>query len=1018
MNQSGQQNISPQARGVISGNTSSGLKYQSHNAFSQNELLSTRQNQHGRDDTEDESQSQDLSFLSSSNNDNFKHGMTGSNLSKENTLDSKQTQHIDDNGRFSLYSQISENHVKISTPNYQGISSNSIAQNQKLAETFLTSLEEFNRIQGQPLSSCPLINDRKVNPYKLYIAVKKYGGYSSIVKNNHWHLIAHDLDIDDSEGSLRAIANIFAKFIQPFDLHVQSRINADQEPLKSQNQVIDQKQLQLSMSDQSLEEYTYRQQLEEQQQNLQKLMQNLSENEKLLNPGNIISADQKPLFPLRNNTRTVPIYNPDNPQNLQDTYGVREFSKNDIVPNLQVKPNPLIKLPHEKNQYIPKKRKIEFKGGYDVQVLSRIGTDVDSLSPEFPLFQELGTVNIHATTLGLKSQISSEVRQALDKLALVSSNPSQSILLQECPGLANALGNVGLDLLTTLQSKQISKNSKFDGLNNDDKDKKMEGTGEEDGEEEDDDDDEPDLITSVFNAYHKWDSSEKDVSFYVDSLTGDPAVSHSDQTAINSLEKTIQEDDTKFDDELVTNDDRTYGLKDSGETERKIKNFGFPTYIDLLDLSKNELDSLHKSKRTHSSSFWKEVLLDRLICVTMILRNLSFTDTNQSSLVEEPMIMKFVFGLIRSIAENPNLIHLKRRQLSIHKDLITLLANLGLSVTFPSAADSFCALLLILSFSAEPYPFRDKWSFDSISSDNENKNAIYFGEYNPTVHRYLGCAVDALAKIIPRDPPNRTFFHEIFLNTCTDEEYLMLLEQYLQGRKLQPFEFLTKVFALVISTVPRSDFRVIPKALELRIPLLHQSLLVAENLVSMIPEYGFFNDIILGYSSLDNDKRSTGIYQSILEEQKKYNVSLKWLDAIEGFGPTLLRASCVLGAILQSKSQVGNGNDRNPFSNVTKRSVSILRELGEKAMLFETSRDASCDNNYLTDINFKTEYVSSANEIFNFYQHLPPGILPTTEALFGALLTSNMNEAVVSQLCQFSEEGINYIRVMKRAKRK
>lgn len=859
----------------------------------------------------------------------------------------------------------------------QAQNQSAVSHTQKLIEKFTKSLAEFNQRRGLSLSDLT-VNNTYIHPYRLYALVKKCGGLNQTNQNQQWPLIAKELDLGMDVTVGEKVASQYSKYIHPFELHLQSQ---SVQQLQQGNQ--DQSNSN-SVSDAS------------QPSRLQEHQRNFSNTSvSSMSSGNTpaVTSDSVNISKEKANS---------NPSGgIKDKKSLKADLKNSKVSkdaDSKIRPKPHVMVPTSDFLYLPQKHKIEYKGGYDVQVLSRLGTEVDALSPEFPLFQELGTVHIHSITFALKSQSSGEIRQALDKLALVSSNPSQNILLQNCPGLGDALGSVGLDLLQTLLSdKQSSLRNKYDthkdfNIFSEREDNKMDAENSNE-DEDDDDDNDNDLITSIFNEFKSWNSSEKDIQFHVDSLTGDPALENDNSESIEKLNKFIQEDDNKFDNDVEMSDKNNTPLQNLTKDRTPV---GFPNYLQLLDSSKDELDSLNFSKHTSTQSFWEEVLLDRLICVTMILRNLSFTDTNQSSIVNEPAIMKFIFGLIRSLAEVPNLIHLKRRQLSIHKDLITLLANLGLNMSFPSRADAFCVLLFILSFSPESNPFES-----TIDNSKLGEKNLFFGEYNPLVHKYLGCAVDAFAKLIPCDPPNRQYLREIFLNISTDEEYLNLLDRYLQDRKLKPYEFLTDAFVLVTSTLPRSDFRVIPKALEARTPLLQQSLLVAESLVSMIPEYGFFDEQdSKETATTDSNEITTNRLEDVIEKQKIFNVAFSWLEAVIGFGPTLLRASCVLGAVLYSRP-MDSSNSNNPFAKFTRRSASILKSLGQKAMTFEIKMQKKAQADDITDNDSFNNEKSSA--------YIPPGILPTVEALFGALLTTDMNETVISQLCQLWEEGDDYV---------
>lgn len=657
---------------------------------------------------------------------------------------------------------------------------------------------------------------------------------------------------------------------------------------------------------------------------------------------------------------------------------------------------PLVRLSKMHERYLPKKRKLEFDGGYNIRELARIGSDVDTLAPDFPLFQELGMVEINAVIMALLSMIPGEVRQALDKLALLSSNPAVPIILQECPGLVTALATVGQDLLNNLKSGK--KVNTVDVL-----------PGNAPGDEPIDYESEKDLISSVFNTYRHWDERNDDVVVHVSSLTGEPTKSaFEDQDASDALDSVIAADDADFDKYMYLPEPKFNTLAEGVR-------FGFTHYEELLSGSKDEVESLRSERKSHTSTFWQEALADRLMCVTLILRNISFTDTNQPSMIQDSATLELLFGMTRSLATRPNLMVSKRRKLSLQKDLLTLFANLGLYIAIPSPADAFSVLLLILSFSPEESPYRK-------NSTGGGKTELMFAEYSPEIHRYLGCAVDALAKLILRDPPNRGYFEEVLLNICTDEQYLMMLNSHLQGRFLRPYEFLTRTFALAISAVPRSDYRVIPKALEIRKPLLHQSLLVAETLATIIPRYEAHDEIITGMSSphICPDLYAPR-YHDTLTVQRDYNVALEWLEASEGFGPSLLRAACALDAIF-SPQFVRPGGEVNPFSKITQRSIGILETLGRKAMAFEIdsfstgSSGSVCSNSSsismtptLVDTSMKSALSKIGSRRALARLRLPSKVLPTIEAILGAMLSPNMNPAVVRMLCEFSEEGINFV---------
>lgn len=840
----------------------------------------------------------------------------------------------------------------------------STPQQQKAAiEAFSRGLSDFFRQRGVNLPSFPPIAGKHIPPYFIFMAIQKLGGFAKVSQNNSWQDVLRILGLNSNPDSVREISLLYIKFIEPY--------------------------VQFRMQQSSLNQASTNNELHDSPSNT---MEHMSQNPQ------VTDINSRQIEDTHGNINSM--------QTTEEGYGLSHnigtssnISIQQQLPqtetkiyNQDLKPKPMLRLTSEKDNYVPKKRKIEFKGGYDIQLLGRLGKDADKLIPEFPVLGELGIVNLHAITQSLKSSIPGEVRQALDKLALISSNPYYNIILQECPGLADALGYIGLDLLKYLENNEpivgLDGKSK---MNDTDSAEKHLQTEDYDNDEEDG----TDLISSVFTAFCSWDKANDDITFHVDSLTGYPTNEYHNESAIEKLGNMIQDDDTNFNNEnsasvsLAANDKSTFP---------KSSYFGFSSYTDLLDLSKGEVEELHKNNKSHIASFWDESYIDRLICVTMVLRNISFTDLNQPYLAGEPTVMDFLFKLVRILGSSSEVISLRRRQLSIQKNIITLFANLGLHIIIPSIADAFSVLLLILSFSPEQYPFR---------KNADGSEFLFFGEYDPLVDRYLGCAIDSLAKMIPRDPPNRTFFHDIFLNTCNDKDYLELLNRYLQGRKLRPFEFLTRTFAMSLSTLPRSDFRVIPKALKLRASLIQQSLLVASNLSSMVPKYGYFDDIIQSLSSSQEyaSPLTESLVLPVLEAQTKVNLANIWLNSVESFGPTLLRASCTL----RPSEPASDIATTEIYNKITLRTISVLRTLSERAMSFDIAINDSLSNPESQHYSQKMEDIS---------MKVTPGVFPTFEILFSALVSNGMNPSVVSELCQLAEDHSNYFNNVKSLQQK
>lgn len=207
--------------------------------------------------------------------------------------------------------------------------------------------------------------------------------------------------------------------------------------------------------------------------------------------------------------------------------------------------------------------------------------------------------------------------------------------------------------------------------------------------------------------------------------------------------------------------------------------------------------------------------VDRLVCITTILRNLSFPpeeNHNHNFLADEEVI-KFLCVVIRYLGTRTMLLRTNANTLDFMKDLVVLLSNIAISIEIPGREQAMCLLQFLLSFAPTPGP---------ILADD----AIYFLSYDPALHPYLPHAVDALAKLLARDEPNRSHYKLIFAADADSPT---------------PYELLTRAFGLAISPVPDQprDGRPapLPPLVEARKPFVMQGLLAAEVLSSLAPGY-------------------------------------------------------------------------------------------------------------------------------------------------------------------------------------
>jgi SWI/SNF chromatin-remodeling complex subunit SWI1 len=206
--------------------------------------------------------------------------------------------------------------------------------------------------------------------------------------------------------------------------------------------------------------------------------------------------------------------------------------------------------------------------------------------------------------------------------------------------------------------------------------------------------------------------------------------------------------------------------------------------------------------------------VERLICVTTILRNASFPgeqNDNHVFLADEA-IVKFICVVIRYLGTRTMLLRSHANTLDFMKDIVVLLSNIAGTIEVPGREQALTLLQFLLAFAPTPGP-------------HKAGDSLVFSVYEPSLHPYLPHAVDALAKLLARDEPNRTHYKAIYASEASSSP---------------PHDLLNRSFALAISPLPdkvHEGIRPInfPPLVETRKPFLMQGLLAAEILASMTP---------------------------------------------------------------------------------------------------------------------------------------------------------------------------------------
>ena len=227
-------------------------------------------------------------------------------------------------------------------------------------------------------------------------------------------------------------------------------------------------------------------------------------------------------------------------------------------------------------------------------------------------------------------------------------------------------------------------------------------------------------------------------------------------------------------------------------------------YEEIVRGCRSEVDLMQECPDSGTLDYDLDRSVERLICITTILRNLTFIMDCKTTLAE-PFVLKFITTVMRYLGTRNMLLRTYRNTLDFAKDMVLFLTNLSEQIDLPGKEEASCILHFLLSFAPSPPP--------STSGSDE----IIFSSYHPSSHPYLPPAIDSLAKLLARDP-NRIYFKSIFAADVSSTP---------------PYDLLTRSFGLSISPLPSSINR--DAIIEARKPYITQGMLAGEILVSMIP---------------------------------------------------------------------------------------------------------------------------------------------------------------------------------------
>lgn len=310
------------------------------------------------------------------------------------------------------------------------------------------------------------------------------------------------------------------------------------------------------------------------------------------------------------------------------------------------------------------------------------------------------------------------------------------------------------------------------------------------------------------------------------------------------------------------------------------------SYEEVARAAKVEKMTVRRVPEFGSHEHTLDRAVDRLTCIFTILRNLSFDFDEQEVarirgqppkrlendvVLADETVMNLLCLLIRYLGTRTMLLRTSASTLELMKDAITLISNIAGASTLANKEHAECLLHFLLAFAPSPGP-------------SNRGDQLHFPTHSPELQPYLYDAIDALAKLLARDEPNRTHYKAIFAA---------------DANSTPPYDLLTKSFGLGICVLPMDFFPLQspyhPVIME-RKPLIMQGLMVTNILASLAP----------GSES---------------------GVARSWLGSSNGFASALMHFIWLLSHETGPQNQ---GRDID-FSYMIRLAVATLQKLTEKS---------------------------------------------------------------------------------------
>ena len=390
-----------------------------------------------------------------------------------------------------------------------------VQQLQQRAQHFMQSLHEFMSKRGTPIQARYAIDGKPINLFQLYALVMREGTSSKVSANNLWSRVAQmcDLPVDSDPSIAQQLQDLYKTTLGAYE---ETFIKVQLTRLAQQRQQQHQQQQQSTLQPQQVQgpppqsntpplsqppqqqQQVYQAQIAYMLQQQQKQMQEQqlkqqaeAENQRNITAPQANSTSSPKLTPRRRSTHTkptpksVPLQKsasqnaashaatpPANtPPQLPITASVplNRMTPEFPTPKLQksasvndqtgqMSRNESLHRSASPAAYVPVSRTIETHGGWDIGVLFKIDSECHSAISKTVPYSELGSVNIHALIMSLKSGLAGEITVALDTLMVITGDATSggarrsNLHLGECLDLLDALLECTDECITKIEN--------------------------------------------------------------------------------------------------------------------------------------------------------------------------------------------------------------------------------------------------------------------------------------------------------------------------------------------------------------------------------------------------------------------------------------------------------------------------------------------------------------------------------------------------------------------------------------